>query len=634
MGTHKAARFSSLFLVLIALLLLVPATERTVTAQPFTYTVVQTDLPRIAYGSIALADVENDGDLDVLLMGSTTAQAPFMTTSLIAFNHWTGKVERGSVLPFELNELSTITFLGEVSWIDVDNDGDLDFSISGSTVKEEPFESILYLYKNDGSGNFSEVDPGLPGLYSAVTKWADFDNDGDVDLLHIGMSADKHTMTTLYRNDGNDEFTPVSTPFIQVAFGDAEWGDYDNDGDFDVIISGMEGTGAFVTRLYINDGDGGFNESDNVFRGLAFSSLAWGDYDSDGDLDLILSGAELRVSDIMAGVTVLYENRENNFVPVPLGFRDVFYGDLTWGDYDLDGDLDIFLMGQTSLSGEHIGLIYSTEDGNVVETGLVGTSTANAVWGDYDNDLDLDILVSGVSFVGIPFTHLYRNDLRLMNTMPLAPGGLSATVDGGSAALAWNPGSDEHTKTPGLTYNLSVGTGPGLSDIMAPLASLETGHRWIPGRGNVDHNTNWTLKNLPNGLYYWRVQTVDNSFVGSEFSADGEFIITAGGKVGTGISGDSELPNKTALHAGYPNPFRWETTLAYDLPEPASVRISIYDVLGKEVQILVDAVQPAGRHQVTWSGKNGSGIVLGSGVYFARMQAGSVVKSTKLVILK
>ena len=633
MGIQSGAHLKRLPLIVLAALMAFPLWTPAASGQPFTFNVVKTDLPAINYGSVSFADIDRDGDMDVAMSGSMFPVAPFLSTSHVALNLRTSPVETHSVLPFEITELSTTTFLGELSWIDFDNDGDLDLSQTGSSSVEAPFEPVSLLYINDGTGVFSALDVGLEGLYSSLAKWADYDNDGDADLLLTGTNADKIPATYLYRNDGMNTFTSVSTPFRQLAYGDAAWGDYDNDGDFDLVLSGVEEKGAFVTRLYENDGNGGFTETDHDFQGLAFSSLAWGDYDSDGDLDLALSGAKLSVSSVMAGVTRLYRNDDGVFQLDPNGLSDVFYGDLTWGDYDLDGDLDLFVMGQTTLLGEQIGKIYRNDDGAfILSTGLIGTSTANAAWGDYDNDLDLDILVTGMSFVGLPFTHLYRNDQLLVNTAPLAPEGLSATVEGGSATMFWNPATDEHSAS--LTYNLSVGTSPGLSDVMSSLSSLETGKRWISGRGNVDHNTSWTLKDLPNGLYFWHVQSIDNSYIGSPFSVEGQFTVTASGKSGTDVADEGDLPGKLTLYPGFPNPFAAQTTLSYDLPEPALVRISVYDVLGKEIGLLVDDVQAAGRHSVSWDARSRAGNPLGAGVYFVRMSAGSQVLGTTLIILK
>jgi hypothetical protein len=95
------------------------------------------------------------------------------------------------------------------------------------------------------------------------------------------------------------------------------------------------------------------------------------------------------------------------------------------------------------------------------------------------------------------------------------------------------------------------------------------------------------------------------------------------------------LPTVFALNQNYPNPFNPSTTISYDLPEAAHVRIVIYDLLGRSVATLVDGVQPASRQHIVW---NAGGV--GTGVYFYRMEAKGVSGSgdfsavKKLILMK
>lgn len=89
------------------------------------------------------------------------------------------------------------------------------------------------------------------------------------------------------------------------------------------------------------------------------------------------------------------------------------------------------------------------------------------------------------------------------------------------------------------------------------------------------------------------------------------------------------LPVKATLQQNYPNPFNPSTTIKYDLPKSSMVRLSVYDMLGREVSVLVDETKNAGVHEVKCEGSN-----LASGVYFYRLQAGEFVQSKRLVLLK
>ncbi|GMQ82121.1 MAG: hypothetical protein BMS9Abin05_1564 [Rhodothermia bacterium] len=581
-----------------------------------------------------MADVDNDGDFDVLYTGNSRANRPFGPVSGIAINQFTGVEVFGSI-PFDLTRLSSETWLGHAAWSDYDLDGDLDFILTGTASADGPYPSTAMLYRNDGLANFAEVDVGLEGVHSSITRWVDYDNDGDSDLVLSGRISDGTHSIRLYRNEGSELFSEVSTPFPQLAFGDVAWADYDTDGDYDVLVTGTREAGQFMSLLYRNDGNGEFTLTPDVFASLAFSSAAWGDYDSDGDPDLILSGAELGVNEAFVGNSYLYRNDGGSFVERPDEFVGVFNGDQAWADYDLDGDLDLFVMGRTSMLGNHIAYIYQNNDGEFrIVTGLVGTSTANSVWADFDGDNDIDVLVTGLNLTSTPFTKLYRNVSRLVNTPPLPPDGLSAIVGSGEATLSWNPGSDVHTATPALTYSLRVGTAPGSSDVMSSMSSAETGRRWTPGLGNVQQNTSWTLRSLPVGLYYWSVQSVDNSFIGSAFAEESQFSVTTGAKVSTGTDDSSDLPRRTELNPIFPNPFNQSATISFEIAKSSSVRLAIYDLLGKRVRVLADGLFGTGRHQVDWDGNTDSGSPMGSGIYFARMETDGKSTSRKIVLLR
>lgn len=115
------------------------------------------------------------------------------------------------------------------------------------------------------------------------------DNDGDEDVLLMGEMANGRLTTRLYRNDRAMGFTEVFTPFVPVRSGFADWGDMDADGDMDLLISGESSNGP-VSKVYRNDRRNGFTDIDAGLIPLYMSDGEWGDYDLDGDLDIIISG--------------------------------------------------------------------------------------------------------------------------------------------------------------------------------------------------------------------------------------------------------------------------------------------------------------------------------------------------------
>ena len=95
-----------------------------------------------------------------------------------------------------------------------------------------------------------------------------------------------------------------------------------------------------------------------------------------------------------------------------------------------------------------------------------------------------------------------------------------------------------------------------------------------------------------------------------------------------------ELPEAFVLHANYPNPFNPVTTIEFELPEAAAVRLEVFDMMGRRVATLVDGQLDAGRHSTNWNARSDAGSPVASGVYIYRMQAGSFVAVEQMILMK
>jgi len=115
-------------------------------------------------------------------------------------------------------------------------------------------------------------------------------------------------------------------------------------------------------------------------------------------------------------------------------------------------------------------------------------------------------------------------------------------------------------------------------------------------------------------------------------STEALFIITA--IRSTAGLGEVIMPEDYILSQNYPNPFNPQTTIKFGLPEASNVRLTIFNVKGQEVALLVDRNQPAGWHEIKWNGRNDSGETLETGIYFTRLKAGSKSKVIKMLYLK
>lgn len=106
--------------------------------------------------------------------------------------------------------------------------------------------------------------------------------------------------------------------------------------------------------------------------------------------------------------------------------------------------------------------------------------------------------------------------------------------------------------------------------------------------------------------------------------------------IATGIEDNdfTQLPTEHKLSQNYPNPFNPETLIEFELPQRARVRLSVFNVLGQEVTVLLNDEVSAGSHRVTWDGKNSAGVSLASGIYFYRLVADDFVELKKMILIK
>jgi subtilase family serine protease len=230
-----------------------------------TFTDIQAGLPGVHYSSVAWGDYDNDGDLDLLLAGSG---AP--------------RVYRNDAGVFHIDEAVVLPRFDycSVAWADYDNDGDIDLLLAGYGISR--------VYRND-AGTFTDIQADLPGLYTGSVAWGDYDNDGDLDLFWTGYTAGSGLISSLYRNDAGVFHIDEAVVLPGVNYCSVAWGDYDNDGDLDLVLTGQAGSG-LISRVYRNDA-GTFTDIQAGLPGAGMSSAAWGDYDNDGDLDLFLTGS-------------------------------------------------------------------------------------------------------------------------------------------------------------------------------------------------------------------------------------------------------------------------------------------------------------------------------------------------------
>jgi len=456
-------------------------------------------------------DYDNDGDLDLILAGYTGTSR---VTEIYRNNGAFSFTPISPALPAIEN--------GSLDWGDYDNDGDLDLAFSGYTGGPP----ITVIYRNDGGGTFTDITAGLTGVYNSCVAWGDYNNDGKLDLVVAGYTMEDN-ITYIYRNEGSDSFTNINANLPGATDVSLAWGDYDNDNDLDLLISGSTSGGKITriynnsgtgTRIYNNSGTGTFANSSISLPGVSHGQVAWGDYDNDNDLDLALNGYSTN-----GRMTRIYRNDSNTFVNIGAPLEGLWLSSLAWGDHEGDGDLDLIVAG--SATNGPFALIYENID-NVftnIAASITGIQNCAVAWGDYDNDGDLDIATVGIGDTGYA-SIIYRNYSATPNTQPTTPTNLSAYVTNvNQAVLSWDMATDAETPSTGLTYNIYMGSTPFSIDYDSPEANTTDGWRRVVSIGNVQCTPFWTAKDVPVGTSYWAVQSIDSAFAGSTFST-GSFV--------------------------------------------------------------------------------------------------------------
>ncbi|MFH2095733.1 MAG: T9SS type A sorting domain-containing protein, partial [Bacteroidota bacterium] len=479
----------------------------TVYVNPFTEIVIP-GIPKLGNSAMEWCDVNNDGYLDFFITGRNSSSVKICKMYI---NNGLGSF-------FEQSGLTVTPVIdGDVEFGDFNNDGFVDIIITG----ESSGGLITELYVNNMGSNFQiSTASSFPGLEEGNIEWADYNNDGYLDLILTGQDALYNPHTHLFKNTGTGTFTEqTGTGLIEIRYGKGIWGDYNNDGYPDLLFSGS-GTSGPVTKLYRNNSGTGFIEQMSLLQAVAGSEVKWGDYNSDGFLDIILSGyvspddfTALYMNDGAGGFT-----EQNIFLP------DVSNGAFDWGDMDNDGLLDLIIAGNGN-DGYISHLFRNDGAGNFTKIDyfdVIGVYNSNVEWADFDNDNDLDLFLSGVSGSMAFENILLENHSSDVNLPPAVPTGLTSSfINDSTVVFRWNKSTDTETPSDGLTYNIRVGSGSNLIDIVSPHADLGSGIRRIAEMGNALLDTFFIYKPPISMLcdeIYWSVQTIDNSFIASGFS--------------------------------------------------------------------------------------------------------------------
>jgi hypothetical protein len=358
--------------------------------------------------AVAIGNLDGDGDLDLAVPNAGDDNVS------ILLNSGTASFVLGSLPPTGLTPIA-------IAIGDLDGDGDLDLAVTNETA------DTVSILLNNGAASFAPA-PGLPpatGDIPNAIAIGDLDGDGDLDLAVTNEADDT---VSILLNNGAASFVLGSLPGTGFSPSSIAIGDLDRDGDLDLAVTNaLVGTGGTVSIL-LNNGAASFAPAPGLPPATGFtpSSIAIGDLDRDGDLDLAVTNED------DDNVSILLNNGAASFAPAPglppaTGFTPV---SIALGDLDRDGDLDLVVANNLS-APPTVSVLLNTGSGSfgTQTTFGVGFNPTDVAIGDLDGDGDLDLAVTNAADDTVSV---------LLNTTPppAPPGGGGGGGGGGGCFIA------------------------------------------------------------------------------------------------------------------------------------------------------------------------------------------------------
>lgn len=534
------------------------------------------------FGSYDVGDFDNDGFNDILI-GQFNDACWTCSYPLSIFRNINGTFTKITTGPIA----SQLARASGIYWADYDNDGKLDVFV-GQQVSTNNF-----LFHNEGNGNFTKVISGSivnDGGDSRGNAWADYDKDGWLDLFVCNCI---NKTNSLFHNNGNGTFTKVTSGTIVNEVGNsrgAAWGDYDNDGWQDLFVTNYQGEKDY---LFHNNGNGTFTKilngpmvNDNKWG----TSCSWADYNNDGWLDLCVTNSNDYIN-------LFLNTGFGNFIlsSTTPNLEQGTTSNPSWGDYNNDGWLDLFVA-----RGNGGNLLFrNNTQGNFVRITNEELTNENGSAGgffDYNNNGKLDLIITKY-FNG--YNSIFNNLGNTGNYITIKLIGCLANT------------TKSNLNAIGARITIKAGSLSMIREVGSEKPSMLWQHFGLGSTSIIDS----IIIKWPSGV----INKLSNVAVNQTLLLD-ECLLAVE---------KNTKPAVYSLSQNYPNPFNPSTKIEYSLLKSTHVKLIIYDLNGKTINVLVNSNQQPGIYKILIESQD-----LASGVYFYKLETDDFIDVKKMVVLK
>lgn len=520
------------------------------------FTEVQTGMKNFYYSAADIADIDNNGTLDIVLNGAIDSDGDGNVDS--TYNEV--YQNNGSTLLPYADLGGDVTHMGDIRFIDFNNDGLMDIVSTGLSYMDI-VNYKQYRFRNTGTGFVKEAE--IPGKVYSSLEVFDFNHDGKSDYAlngtqYINGAGFRNTLD-YYQNTGTG-FDMTGHWLEGTQSGSFKLVDLNNDRLLDLVIIGSDVNQNPVGKVYMNQAGTLVPAQD--LDPLSAGKIEFADFNADGFQDLVVIGRDGNDDGYFA---VLMNDGTGTLTAQQISMPDISDVSLSVGDLNNDGYYDFIVTGNENYTAVVKTYIYNVSNQQFTEgtinglSNLGGPGTVHLF--DFNNDHHLDILMGGFDWdkTDLPsLTKVFKNNSTEANLKPTPPTDLNLTRNGNRFSFSWSGATDDKTPVNALRYEITVGTTQGAQDIAKYIVTTPS---WFLDLDPAVENV------------YWSVKSIDASKVYSDASVNN----TLGVK-------DIKTAAKLVI---YPNPV---SDKVYIRGEKVS-EAEMYSMDGKKLNIIVNGDQ-------------------------------------------